>query len=164
VRIGRRQRDDFVNPPLADSDDQSSTEEGRLRPARDWCMTILRGRVASGVGDLANRMTEYADLYAAKTGEVLYPGSLNVHLAEPWHVGDGATRVEPPECPVAFSIVPCTIGGLDAFIIRTDRNDRGEGDHPPTVIEVAATVRLRDALNVEDGDEVEVVAFDPFAP
>lgn len=127
-------------------------------------MAILRGRVTSGVGDLAKRMTEYAELYAATTGAVLYPGSLNVQLDEPWHVGDGAARVEPPECPVAFSIVPCTIGGFDAFIIRTDRNDRGEGDHPPTIIEIAATLRLRDALNVEDGDEVEVVAFDPLVP
>lgn len=106
-------------------------------------------------------MTDYADLYAAKTGVRLYPGSLNIGLEEPWHFGDGSPlRVEPPECPVAFSIVACAIGGIDAFIVRTDKNDRGEGDHPPTVIEVAATVRLRDALSVDDGDEVEIVVFD----
>jgi riboflavin kinase, archaea type len=123
-------------------------------------MAVLRGRVTSGVGDLANRMLDYSDLYARKTGIRLYPGSLNIVVKEPWHVGNGSIRVEPPECPVAFSIVPCAIGGVDAFIVRTDKNDRGEGDHPPTVVEIVAAVRLRDALRVEDGDEVEVVVFD----
>lgn len=114
----------------------------------------------SGVGDLANRMTDYADLYETKTGVRLYPGSLNVALENPWHVGSNPIRVELPECPVAFSIVPCTIGGIGAFIVRTDKNDRGDGDHPPTVIEVAAAVRLREALSIEDGDEVEVAVLD----
>lgn len=65
-----------------------------------------------------------------------------------------------PECPVAFSIVACTIGEIGAFIVRTDKNDRGAGDHPPTVIEVAAAARLREALSIEDGDEVDVVVLD----
>jgi CTP-dependent riboflavin kinase len=85
-------------------------------------------------------------------------------LGDPWHVGSNAIRVEPPECPVAFSIVPCTINGIRAFIVRTDKNDRGDGDHPPTVIEVAAAARLRDALNIEDGDEVDVVVLDEVTP
>lgn len=123
-------------------------------------MEVLRGRVISGVGDLANRMMDYADLYEAKTGVHLYPGSLNVVLGDPWHVGSNAIRVEPPECPVAFSIVACTIGEIGAFIVRTDKNDRGAGDHPPTVIEVAAAARLREALSIEDGDEVDVVVLD----
>jgi riboflavin kinase, archaea type len=124
-------------------------------------MAVLRGRVTSGVGDLARRMVDYGDLYRAKTGVDLYPGSLNVVLENPWHVGSNAARIEPPECPVALSVVPCLIEGIDAFIVRTDKNDRGEGDHSPNVIEVASSVRLRDALGVEDGDEVEVLIPEP---
>ncbi len=105
-------------------------------------------------------MVGYADLYRAKTGVDLYPGSLNVVLEEAWHVGDDPIRIEPPECLVALSIVPCLIGGIDAFIVRTDKNDCGDGDHPPTIIEVAAVLRLREALDVQDGDEVEVVVYD----
>jgi CTP-dependent riboflavin kinase len=59
-----------------------------------------------------------------------------------------------------MSIVPCTINGLNAFILRTDKNDRGEGDHSPNIVEVAAAVRLRDALGLDDGDEVEIVVAD----
>ena len=39
---------------------------------------------------------------------------------------------------------------------RTDKNYRGQGDHQPTMIEIAAQVLLREALNLDDGDEVEI--------
>ena len=102
-------------------------------------------------------MTEYADVYERKTGVRLHPGSLNVVLDEPWVVGRAPIRLEPPEYGVAMSIVPCEIGGVHGFIIRSDRNDAGDGDHAPNVIEVAAAVHLRTALGVSDGDEVEVL-------
>ena len=120
----------------------------------------LRGRVSGGVGGLAHWMTLHADLYEEKTGVRLYPGSLNVVLDGPWRVSGEPVRLEPPEYGVGLSMVPCTIEGLDAFIVRTDKNDRGEGDHPPHVVEVAAAVRLRDALGLRDGDEVEIVVPD----
>jgi CTP-dependent riboflavin kinase len=107
-------------------------------------------------------MTLHADLYEAKTGVRLYPGSLNVVLDDPWHVGSHRIRLDPPEYGVGLSMIPCTIEGLEAFILRTDKNDRGEGDHPPNILEVAATVRLRDALGVQDGDEVEIVLTEEF--
>ena len=105
-------------------------------------------------------MTVHADLYEAKTGVRLYPGSLNVALDHPWHVGRQVVRLEPPEYGVGLSIVPCTIQGLDAFILRTDKNDRGDGDHPPNILEVAAAVRLRGALHLKDGDQVEIIVAD----
>jgi riboflavin kinase, archaea type len=102
-------------------------------------------------------MTTHADLYEAKTGVRLYPGSLNVELDDDWHVGIQRLRLEPPKYGIGLSIVPCTIRGVDAFILRTDNDDGGGGDHAPNVIEVAASVRLRDALGLKDGDEVEVI-------
>jgi riboflavin kinase len=121
---------------------------------------MLRGRVTGGIGDLARWMTVHADLYEAKIGVWLYPGSLNLELDRPRHVGIERIRLEPPEYGVGLSIVPCTIDRVDAFIVRTDKNDRGEGDHPPPILEVAAAVRQRDALGLENGDEVEVVIAD----
>ena len=117
---------------------------------------VLRGRVASGIGGHAHWMIVYADLYEAKTGVLLYPGSLNVVLDAPWYVPAERIRLEPPEYGIGMSIVACRIGGLDAFILRTDKNNAGDGDHPATVIEVAAPVRLRDVLGLEDGSEIEV--------
>lgn len=90
------------------------------------------------------------------TGVRLYPGSLNVALDAPWYVPAERIRMEPPEYGIGMSIVACRIGSLDAFILRTDKNDAGDGDQPATVIEVAAPVRLQDVLGLEDGTEVEV--------
>lgn len=118
---------------------------------------VLRGRVASGTGDLAEWMRRHASLYERVTGARLYPGSLNVVLDEPWTVHHAPLRLDPPEYGVAMNIVPCHINGLAGFILRTDKNNTGEGAHPPNVIEVAASVHLRSALGVADGDEVEVV-------
>ena len=121
---------------------------------------LLRGKVRSGIGGHAHWMAVRADLYEAKTGVRLYPGTLNVQLEEAWHVSGDPIRLGPPEYGVPLSLVPCTMEGIDGFIIRTDKNDRAEGDHPPTVVEIAAPVRLRDALQLEDGDEVEIVLPD----
>lgn len=117
----------------------------------------LRGFVTSGTGDLAHWMTRYADVFERATGVDLYPGSLNVMLDEPWTVQDAPLRLEPPEYGVAMSIMPCTINGVAAFILRTDKNNAGSGDHPLTVVEVAAATHLRTTLGVDDGDEVEVL-------
>jgi CTP-dependent riboflavin kinase len=116
--------------------------------------------VTDGIGDHAHWMTVHADLYEAKTGVRLYPGTLNVVLDHAWHVSSQRVRLEPPGYGVGLSIVPCTIRRLDAFILRTDKNDRGEGDHQPNILEVAAPVRLRDALGLQNGDEVEIILAD----
>ena len=47
---------------------------------------VLRGTVATGIGDLARWMVRYADLYEECTGVRLYPGSLNVVLGEAYHL------------------------------------------------------------------------------
>jgi len=104
-------------------------------------------------------MTIHAGLYRSTTGVALVPGTLNVVLDSPWCVGPGALRLEPPEYPVPLSLVPCRIEGIDGFVVRTDKNDRGEGDHPRTVLEIAAPLRLRQVLGLADGDTV-VVAID----
>lgn len=164
--------------PSGDTDPQIPPRTGPFRAPWTWpcgivtgatighagsgklCDMLLRGRVTGGIGDHAYWMTVHADLYEARTGVFLYPGTLNVVLDHPWHVGSQRVRLEPPEYGVGLSIVPCTLQHLDAFILRTDKNDRGEGDHPPNILEVAAAVRLRDALGLQNGDEVEIIVAD----
>ena len=118
---------------------------------------MLEGRVASGIGDLAHWMMEYADVYERKTGVRLHPGSLNVVLDHQWRVEHARLRLEPQEYGVSMSIVSSEVGGVRGFILRSDKNNVGQGDHAPNVIEIAAEVNLRSGLGVTDGDVVEVV-------
>ena len=112
--------------------------------------------MVTGIGDLSQWMALHVDAYSAKVRVALVPGSLNVVLDRAWRVPGDALRLEPPEYPVGMSIVPCRLGGIPAFILRTDDNEAGRGDHPPNVLEIAAAVHLRQALGLVDGDKVQI--------
>ena len=119
---------------------------------------ILTGKVKSGMNNLSYWMEKLHELYTAKTGMSLYPGSLNIELEQPFALPDGAMRLEKEEYggTVSLSMFPCEIFGRKAFILRTDKNATGYGDHPPNIIEVITDVKLRDEYNLSDGDIVEV--------
>jgi CTP-dependent riboflavin kinase len=118
----------------------------------------LRGKVASGRGDLARWMIRYAELYEGVTGLHLFPGSLNLILDREYRLPENRLRLEPADYGgrVGMNLVPCTIAGFRAFVVRTDQNEASTGDHGRGVLEVAA-VNLRETLGLVDGDEVEIV-------
>ena len=55
---------------------------------------------------------------------------------------------------VSVNIVPCTILGKKAVILRTDKQKAREESRK--ILEVACEGRLRDEFNLQDGDLVEV--------
>jgi CTP-dependent riboflavin kinase len=114
----------------------------------------MRGRVAAGRGDLAQWMTRYSDAYERAAGVRLEPGSLNVVLEKPWVMRDPEVRLEAAEVGVGMGLVSCRLNDWPCWIIRTDGNNAGVGDHPLTVVEIVAQVHLRTELRLEDGDEV----------
>ena len=123
---------------------------------------LLRGRVRRGRGDFGRWLTKLQEHYRAKTGMSLFPGTLNVELPEPYSLPTQRIRLEGHEYggTVSVSMVPCRILGLPAFILRTDRNESGAGDHPRTIVEVAADANLRETFGLEDGDLVEIEVGD----
>jgi len=89
----------------------------------------------------------------------LYPGSLGIELAVSYDLPTkGVILLEKQEHGgrVSVSLLPCYVSGIQGCIMRIDPNADGTGDHPKTIIDAAAQVRLRDALNVSDGDIVTI--------
>lgn len=123
---------------------------------------VLRGKVVSGVGSFAYWIGQLQDHYQRKTGMLLYPGTLNLRLDSEYSLPGRVIRLEGAEYGgrVSVSIVPCSIQGRKAFLLRTDANENGHGDHPKTIIEIASDVRLRDLYHLQDGDRLEVT-IDP---
>jgi riboflavin kinase, archaea type len=123
-------------------------------------MPLLAGQVCSGTGDFAHWIAKLESHYLRKTGLRLFPGTLNLRLDRPYRVPPGALRLEAEEYggTVSVSIVPCRVLGRKCFILRTDGNEHGDGDHPHEIIEIATDVKLRDAFGLNDGDVVEVDA------
>ena len=121
-------------------------------------MKVLTGRVVSGVGNFSYWIEKLKEHYQRKTGLTLFPGTLNVQLDEEYRIPPNEMRLEGEEYggTVSINIVPCRIFEEDAVILRTDSNERGEGLHPRTLVEVACEVKLRDKYNLKDGDTVQV--------
>jgi len=121
-------------------------------------MRRLVGAVAGGKGDFGRWIARLQDHYARKTGLRLYPGTLNVHLAEEYRLPAGCLRLEGVEYGgrVNVNLVRCSIFGRPAFILRTDLNEKGAGDHPRNVVEVASDLNLRQTYRLKDGSLVEI--------
>lgn len=121
-------------------------------------MKVLTGKVVSGVGDFSYWIDKLKDHYQKKTGLALFPGTLNVELDEEYSIPPNAIRLEGEEYggTVSINIVPCRIFEEDAVILRTDKNESGDGLHPKTIVEVACEVKLRDKYNLKDGHVVQI--------
>ncbi|MFC2078387.1 DUF120 domain-containing protein [Candidatus Bipolaricaulota bacterium] len=119
---------------------------------------IIRGVVETGVGDFGKWIAKLSPHYRRKTGLALYPGTLNVRLPNAFDLPDNRIRLEADEYggTVSANIVPCTILGRHAVILRTDANDAGMGRHPREVVEVATDVCLREIHDLHDGDMVSI--------
>ena len=121
-------------------------------------MRKLVGQVTSGQGDFAQWIEKLGDHNLRKTGLRLFPGTLNVRLDHPYRLPANPLRLEAAEYggTVSVSLVPCRIFGRRAFILRTDGNEQGGGDHPHEIVEIATDIKLRDAFGLADGDVAEI--------
>lgn len=110
------------------------------------------------MGSFSFWIEKLADHYERKTQMRLFPGTLNIELPEPYFLRPTGLRLEGEEYggTVSVNIVPCSIFGRRAFLLRTDANEQGRGHHPRTIIEIATDVKLRDEFRLQDGDTVEV--------
>jgi len=110
------------------------------------------------MGNFSSWIAKLQDHYYRKTGLRLFPGTLNVQLETAYSLPANVLRLEGHEYggSVSVSLVPCSIFGRSAFILRTDANEEGRGHHPRTIVEVATDVKLRDHFHLADGDIVEI--------
>jgi len=123
-------------------------------------MRVLKGKVITGVGNFSYWIEKLQDHYRHKTGLQLFAGTLNIQLAEPFDLPRKRARLEATEYggTVSVNIVPCTILGRQAVILRTDKAD--SEPQSKTIIEVACEVKLREQHKLKDGDVVEVEVAD----
>lgn len=128
-------------------------------------MGVLRGRVVTGIGDYARWIETLHAYYTAKTGMHLFPGTLNLRLDQRYELPPHRIiRLEKEEYGgrVSVSIVPVRILGRQAFIVRPDLPADATADDAASrlmTLEVATDVKLRDAYELRDGDEVEVTVL-----
>ena len=124
----------------------------------------LRGRVQSGKGDAARWLAAFNDAYVRKTGMPVFPGSLNVALDIPfdWSARNLRDRIilflgEEFGGERDILMLPCklpSLGSQRAFLWTTTNTVTESARRP--IVEIIASVGLRDVYGLQDGDLVEV--------
>ena len=88
-----------------------------------------------------------------------FPGTLNVHLLDcKYYFPQDCLRLEKEEYggTVSVSMTKCRLLGKDAYILRTDSDTGKHGYAKEQILEIATDVKLREKLDLKDGDVVEV--------
>ena len=121
----------------------------------------VHGFVKDGVGHFKVRMTDYANVFTEATGEVLFPGTLNVKVdrtvpfKEDFRIR-GADIGE-PEQDLIFE--KCQINGIAAYRIRPLNLLTGKGGHGDDHLEIGCTMYLREVLGLRNKSQVEITFF-----
>lgn len=110
---------------------------------------LLTGVVEEGQRLVGAWARDCPEAFAAALGMPIFPGSLNIYVAEDVQLFE---RDVIPSCDScrngALNILPCTVNGVGAFILRHERPawlDARTGRQPArTMIEVVASERMPD--------------------
>jgi riboflavin kinase, archaea type len=123
------------------------------------CMNKLKGKVITGlgVGQYYISRDGYRKQFNLKLGFDPSPGTLNLKLAEPFPKTEtDYIKIEGfVDESGTFGGCKCyrvMIGDIKGAIVRPERSN-----YPPNLIEVIAPVYLRKALNLKDGNELEMI-------
>ena len=118
----------------------------------------MQGKITAGLGQARLFLSRegYRRQFLDCLGFVPFPGTLNVFLDEPFPASSPSILIrgfsEAEECFGGCRCYCIRINGMDAAAIRPERSR-----HPPELIEVIAPANLRRALDLKDGDRVEVI-------
>lgn len=121
-------------------------------------MIGLYGQVLTGTGHFATRIQNNARVFAQRTGERLYPGTLNVktiaNIPIVEHFRIRGSEIGEPLEDFLFEI--CKVNGLWAYRVRPLNLLTGEGGHGDDVLEIACSQKIPDA---SPGDKVKIMFF-----
>ena len=121
-------------------------------------MIKVDGTVQSGVKHFVKRIEKYASVFTAATGEELYPGTINIRVAQripiQEHFRIVGREIGEPEQDLLFEV--CRINGEWAYRIRPFRPLFHDGGHGDNIIEISCAKKLE---NIDAGSKVVLEFF-----
>jgi len=114
---------------------------------------ILKGKVASGIGTAKMWVSKIEDVFEKKTGMKIYHGTLNIRLEEDYVV-EPDWIIKPEEFGGTQNVLvkKCEIMEKEAYIVRAEKNQIGQGDHDLKTIEIVSNINFREMYNLKDQD------------
>ncbi len=118
---------------------------------------ILKGKIKSGLGNANIWVKKAYEIFEKKYDMKLFLGTLNIEL-EQEIILDDQEKILPNEYGGQFCVLvkKCEILGRKGYILRTEKNNTKNGDHPLNIVEFVTDINMRKTYNLKDGDEVVI--------
>ena len=118
---------------------------------------ILRGQVIKGLGKAKIFVNMMEKTFYEKTNMQLYPGTLNIELENEYDLNVDYL-IKPEEYGGDFNVQvqKCKILGNIAYIVRSEKNIKNNGDYNKNIIEIVSNINFREKYNLKNGDEINV--------
>jgi len=108
----------------------------------------VHGTVEGGIGAWRPRMERFPEVFRQLTGELLFPGTLNVRIDRPLAIREEfripGSAIGEPEQDMLFE--RCRVNGIEAFRLRPFQPATGLGGHGDHILEIVSTRELRPLL------------------
>lgn len=117
----------------------------------------LQGKVIKGLGEAKFWVGKINKIFKEEFQMNLFPGTLNIKLEQNYKMENYAI-ISPEKYGGIYDVYvkKCLIFDKEAYILRTSKNETGNGDHPLTIIEIVSDINLREKFNLKDDAEVQI--------
>ena len=119
---------------------------------------ILKGRVIKGMGKARIFVNMMEKSFFEKTNMQLYPGTLNIELENEYDLNIDYL-IKPEEYGGTFNvqIQKCEVLGNLAYMVRSEKNTKDNGDYNKNIIEIVSNINFREKYNLKDRDKIDVI-------
>lgn len=118
---------------------------------------ILEGKIVKGIGKAKIFINMMKDIFYKKTNMDLYPGTLNVELNKPYDLtATYIIKAEEYGGKYNVQVQECTLLGNKAYIVRSEKNLKKEGDYDKNIIEIVSNLNFRKKYNLSDGKTIKI--------
>lgn len=120
----------------------------------------LTGIVSSGIGTAKMWVSKIEKVFKDKTNIKLFHGTLNIILNEDFII-DPDWVIKPEEFAGTQNVLvkKCRIFDREAYIVRAEKNQKGQGEHNLKVIEIVSDINLRETYKIKDNDEIKISIY-----
>lgn len=118
----------------------------------------MKGKIKSGLGQGSYWITKFTPVFMREYSIKLFPGTLNVEIEEDYKLVDSYKVIPGFEYGGTDRVLvqKCIILGETAYIVRPERNNKENGDHPLNILEIISDVNFREKFNLKNDDEIEI--------
>lgn len=118
---------------------------------------ILNGKVTSGIGTAKMWVGKIEKIFEEKTGIQVFRGTLNIKLNEDYII-EPDWIIKPEEFGGTQNVLvkKCEILGKEAYIVRAEKNQTGQGDHDLKIIEIVSNINFREKYEIQDNEDITI--------